>query len=167
MGGCRMIRKAKNELTSQRGVALVIALLMMVTFTLIGLASILTSTFEIKLSGNKRGSTDAFYSADSGIQIVKSNISNFDLPGKFVDEKYDPFTDPSNPNPTNASVTIHHDATQAGPPRGVGMSAIHFGFEHYVIESMGQDQSESTLVKAKTTAEEKVVRLVPTQQGGY
>ena len=56
---------AKNRLKDQSGSALVIALVMIVVLTLIGLASTFTSTFETSLSGNKRLSTDAFYIAES------------------------------------------------------------------------------------------------------
>ncbi len=95
-----MLRKTTNILTNEKGAALVIALMMMIMLTLVGLGSIFTSTFEVKLSGNKRGSTNAFYAADSGVQVIMANIENFDLPGKYEDNQYDPFTDPANPNPT-------------------------------------------------------------------
>jgi hypothetical protein len=162
-----MAKKMDTVLKNQSGVALVIALIMMIVLTLIGLASTYTSIFEIKLSGNKRGSTDAFYAADSGIQVVVANIQNFDLPGKYIDDKYDPFTDPNNPNPTKAKVTINHDTTQSGSPRGIQMSATNFGFEHYLIESTGSDQMELSPIKSTSTIQEKVVRMVPTLQGGY
>ena len=85
------MKHSLNLLTKdESGVALVIALVLMVVLTLIGLASTLSSTYEVKLSGNKRGSTDAFYAADSGVQVTVANIKNFDLPGQYVDEKYDP-----------------------------------------------------------------------------
>jgi hypothetical protein len=159
----------KNNLIfkDQSGVALVIALVMIVVLTLIGLASTYTSIWEIKLSGNKRGTTEAFYAADSGVQVVLDRVENFAMPGKYVDNKYDPFTDKNNPNPTNAKVLIQYDTAQEGSPRGSGFSAISFEFRHFVIESTGHDQTEVSLTKSVSTVEEKVVRLVPTLQGGY
>ncbi len=162
-----MSKKMVCPLKDQSGVALVLALVMIVILTLIGLASTYTSTFEMKLSGNKRGTTDAFYAADSGIQVVVANVDNFSLPGKYDDNKYDPFTDPKNPNPTKAKVLIQYDTTQEGSPRGSGFSAISFEFRHFVIDSKGQDQMDVGLVKSASEIEEKVVRLVPTLQGGY
>jgi hypothetical protein len=162
-----MIRKTTNILTNENGAALVIALMMMIMLTLVGLGSIFTSTFEVKLSGNKRGSTNAFYAADSGVQVIMANIDNFSLPGKYVDNKYDPFTDPLNPNPTKAAVVITHIPDQHGSPRGSGFSATHFEFVYYVIDSTGQDQIDLSPVKSACTVEQKVVRLVPTLQGGY
>ena len=162
-----MSKKMLYPLKDQSGVALVLALIMIVILTLIGLASTYTSTFEMKLSGNKRGTTDAFYAADSGVQVVTANVDNFSLPGKYVDNKYDPFSDPKNPNPTKANVLIQYDTTQEGSPRGSGFSAISFEFKHFVIDSKGQDQLDLNLVKSAAEIEQKVVRLVPTLQGGY
>lgn len=162
-----MRSKMKRILGNESGAALVIALLMMIMLTLVGLGSVFTSTFELKLSGNKRGSTDAFYAADSGVQVVMGNLANFDLPGKYEDDQYDPFTDPANPNPTNAEVTVSYISDQHGSPRGSGFSATHFEFAYYSIESTGQDQTQASLVKSTSTIEQKVVRLIPTLQGGY
>ena len=162
-----MMKKENVIFKNQSGAALVIALIMIIVMTLIVLAASFTSTFEIKLAGNKRGSTDAFFAADSGVQIVVANIENFDLPGKYVGNKYDPFTDPKNTNPTKAQVQINYDGTQSGAPRGMGFSATgNYEFVHYLIESTGQDQIELSPIKSTCTIQEKVVRLVPTLQGG-
>ena len=165
-----MISKTKEILKNQSGAALVIALIMIIVMTLIVLAASFTSNFEIKLAGNKRGSTDAFYAADSGVQAVMANLNNFDLPGKYVGNKYDPFTvtdttSPDyNPNPTKAQVQINYDGTQSGAPRGLGFSATgNYEFVHYLIESTGQDQIELSPIKSTCTVQEKVVRLVPAQ----
>ncbi len=153
---------------NQSGMALVIALILMVVLTLIGLASTLSSTFEIRLSGNKRGSTGAFYSADSGVQVVMANVKNFDLPGKYVNDKYpDPLTDGNNPNPTYASVSIQHLSNQFGAPRGLGLSAAgNYDFVHFRIDSTGQDQIELNPLRSTCMIEQNAVRLVPTLQGG-
>lgn len=152
----------EERLRGQQGSALVMALLMVLVLCLIGLASSLTSTVEIRLSGTKRGSTDAFFAADGGVQVVLARVENFDLPGKYVDHKYNPFSDPANMNPTQAEVVIEHDTTQKGAPRGSGFGATGaLGFEHYVIASTGKDQAEPTPLKPSCTVEQKVVRLVP------
>jgi Na+-transporting methylmalonyl-CoA/oxaloacetate decarboxylase gamma subunit len=56
-------------LTNKKGVALIIALLMLLVLTLIGISSISTTTFETSISGNERVKTDAFYAAEAGIQV--------------------------------------------------------------------------------------------------
>jgi len=160
----------KNEnpiLKDHSGAALVIALIMIIVMTLIVLAASFTSNFEIKLAGNKRGATNAFYAAESGIQVTLGRIENFNIPGQYVGNKYNPFTNPNNPNLTNAGVNITFDPIQQGAPRGSGISAISFEFNHYMIEAIGKDQIDVSPIKSQCTIQEKVVRLIPTMQGGY
>jgi Tfp pilus assembly protein PilX len=157
--------KKNSILENQSGAALVIALVMMIVLTLIGLASIFTSTFEIKISGNKRCSTDAFYAADCGVQVMKARVENFNP--STHNYPYNPLTDINNINPTNApvaSVIITYDTAQQGAPRGAGISALSFGFEHFLIQSTGQTCANP--IPSTSTVQEKVVRLVPTSQGG-
>jgi len=161
-----MATMTSKILKDQSGAALVIALLMMITLTLIGMGAIFTSTFEVQISGNKRGSTDAFYAAESGLQVALANINNFN-PASYVDNRYNPFTNPSNPNPTHATVSIDYLPNQHGAPRGLGISSTNFEFMYFNIQSIGQDQTASTPVRSTTTLQQKVVRLVPTLQGGY
>lgn len=154
----------------QSGAALVIALIMIIVLTLIALAASLTSIFEISLSGNKRGSTDAFYAADTGVQVVMSNIENFNMPGEagnFNSGNQYPYSDkyPSgNRNPTSANITITFDPGRAGAPRGSHFSATgSYDFMYYQVQSTGKDQinSISTSPMATCTVEEQVVRLIP------
>jgi Tfp pilus assembly protein PilX len=158
--------KNNSILKNQSGAALVIALVMMIVLTLIGLASIFTSTFEMKISGNKRGSTDAFYRGEGGIQVVTADIENFNSSTHAY--PYDPFAGAGAANNlTNAAANITYNSSMLGAPRGVGVSATNFEFQHFLITSMGTDQTDLSLNKSKSTVQEKVVRLVPTQQGGY
>ena len=160
--------KPKSLLKDESGVALVIALVMIIVLTTIGLAATFTSTIEVALSGNKRGSTDAFYAADSGAEVVMARVENFNS-SKYdpTTKKYDPFTDSKNVNPTKAEVIIENDTSYEGPPRGLGISATNFEFKYYLIESTGKDQISLGPNRSTCTIEEKVVRLLPTLQGGY
>ena len=158
---------------NESGMALVIALILMVVLTLLGLASSLSSNFEIKLSGNKRGSTDAFYASDSGVQVVKANINNFDLQSKYVENKYNPFSETDktspyyNPNPTQVKANITYLTDQQGSPRGLGFSASgNYEFRYFSIESIGEDLIDFNPIRSNCTVQEKVVRLTPTLQGG-
>jgi len=114
--------------------ALVIALVMMVVLTLIGLASTFTSTFEIMLSGEKRRATDAFYNADSGANVIIPRYVNF-VPGR---SNYDPFTDPANSNPTNATARIDFDPLKIGPPEG---ESFNNDYAYFWVESRGDDRT--------------------------
>ena len=158
-----MGKKANMILRAQSGMVLVIALIMIIVITLIALASIYTSIFEIKLSGNKRGSTNAFYAADTGISEITTNIANFNLNSYNAQTNtYNPFSDATNttPNPTKAQVNITHMPTQSGPPRGMGFSAVALGYTYYQIQSIGNDQLNGG---SAATIQEEVVRLLPVQ----
>ena len=68
-------------LREEKGFILVIALMMLLVLTLIGIGSVNTSTYELLITGNYRVSEEAFYAADAGIQdginrIVKKVISD-------------------------------------------------------------------------------------------
>ncbi len=65
---------ASSVLKSERGVALVIALIMLVILTLIGINSINSSVFETRISGNERVGSAAFYAAEGGVRVGVSRI---------------------------------------------------------------------------------------------
>lgn len=52
---------------NERGVALVVAVLVMITATFLGIAAVMTSDIEVRISGNQRTSEKAFYAADAGV----------------------------------------------------------------------------------------------------
>jgi Tfp pilus assembly protein PilX len=180
-----MIIKANFPSRDQSGAALVVALIMLICLTVIALASNLTSIFEIKLSGNKRGSTDAFYTADGGIQAALSTLTNFStssyvavpntssLPQGLSTESIDSqLTAPALPLPSGVTftlppqVTIYH-TYKVGAPRGSGFSATgSYDYAYYIIDSIGTDQIELASLKSSCRLTEKVVRLLPTMQGG-
>ncbi len=54
--------------SNEKGVALVIALIILLVLTLIGMASISSSVFEAKISGNDRFGTAAFYASKGGVE---------------------------------------------------------------------------------------------------
>jgi len=173
-------------LRDQSGAALVIALVMIIVLTVIGLASNFTSIFEIKLSGNKRGSTDAFYTADAGVQAVLSNLANFTIPGSYAafdsatlpdtnDLKYESidkqltsdliqFSLPSGKNfDPPPRVTVYH-TTKTGAPRGVGFSATGtIEYQYHIVDSIGWDQIDKSLIRSSSQVREKIVRLIPVQ----
>ncbi len=63
-----------SSLENQNGVALVVALLMLLILTFIGLGSVSSTVFEAKISGNERSGSAAFYAASAGVQVGISRI---------------------------------------------------------------------------------------------
>jgi type IV pilus assembly protein PilX len=178
-------KKKKLFLKNQSGAALVIALIMLVVLTVIGIASTLNSTYENQLAGNKRGSTDCFYTAESGIQAPTANIANFNsstytlvtntggIPQDLRTESIDSqLTSPSlNLSPgvsfqNPPTVTIYH-TTVTGAPRGSKFSAVgNYNFAYFIIDSVGCDQLDVPLLSFNCEQKEKIVRLLPTETGG-
>jgi len=61
-------KMGKNALRSESGVVLVVALLLLLVLSLIGIISISTTSFENIISGNERAASAAFYAADGGVE---------------------------------------------------------------------------------------------------
>jgi len=65
----------KNScLENQKGVALVVALIMLLILTFLGISSISSSVFESKISGNERWGSTAFYAAAGGVEVGISRL---------------------------------------------------------------------------------------------
>ena len=59
----------RNRLRNENGVALIIALIMLLILTFIGISAISTTTFEANISGNERVGTAAFYASEAIFQV--------------------------------------------------------------------------------------------------
>jgi hypothetical protein len=59
-----------SRLRDEKGSTLVLALMILVILTLIGIAATNTSTIEIQIAGNERAYKKAFFNADAGISCV-------------------------------------------------------------------------------------------------
>ena len=64
----------RSVLENEKGTVLVIALIMLIVLTLIGVVSVNTSVFEAKLSGNGRLGDAAFYAASGGVEVGISRL---------------------------------------------------------------------------------------------
>ena len=68
------------RLKDQKGMALVVALTMLLVLTLIGISAVSMTTFETNIAGNERVYNLAFYTADGGIENFRGRVSN----GEFI-----------------------------------------------------------------------------------
>jgi len=90
-GGVRMKMK---KLSEEKGVVLVLAILLLLVATLIGISSVNTANYDIRISGNKRISEQAFYAAEAGIN---------EFMGRFRDGATDAITDDAASNPVEST----------------------------------------------------------------
>jgi type IV pilus assembly protein PilX len=65
-------------LKDERGMVWVIALLMLLVLTLLGISSVSSSIFETNVSGNDRFGADAFYAAEAGVHVGLDQIPSTD-----------------------------------------------------------------------------------------
>jgi hypothetical protein len=72
--------KMKDRLMEQKGIALVLALVMLLVLTFIGLAAISTTSYEARIAGSERVYNNAFYAGDGGIENFRGRTST----GEFV-----------------------------------------------------------------------------------
>ena len=66
--------RGKNRVGNERGIVLIVALLLLLALTIIGINSISTTSFENIISGNERLAHTAFYSAEAGIQVGLNQV---------------------------------------------------------------------------------------------
>lgn len=169
--------KMDTILRNQSGAALVIALIMIIVITLIALASSYTSIFEMKISGSKRGLTDAFYAADAGINAITSsptysfNIAAYGPLQPNNTQVYYPFTNGNSiPNPTNitsSNATVTYYMNQSGPPRGGGYSAVNVNYAYFEIQCTGIDSAVTGVIGvtgAQATVQEDAIQIIPLAQ---
>jgi hypothetical protein len=149
-------------LTSQRGTALVIALLVMVTATVVAVGVNFSSTTEVAISGNQRRYTADFFVADGGLALVKSYfLENFCFPANLGAQKNvgQDLEDEGRDNTPFASLGLDLDQTtvkkvfEGNPPRGRGISAQYFRGNYYrvmsVVPNSVQLEEEFCLISPK------------------
>jgi Tfp pilus assembly protein PilX len=73
----------RDILRDKNGVALVIALIMLLILTFIGISAISTTTFETNITGNERVATDAFYASEAVFQIGLRQLDDPDFTNKI------------------------------------------------------------------------------------
>ena len=148
---------------NERGVVLVIAVLIMITATFLGIAAMNTSHIEVRMSGNQRSMETALYAADGGVDnglnwlanagAVKPDESR--LPTMMGTEEED------TPDPDRPSIysryyigDLHHDRN---PP--AGWDITKFRRYYYQIHSTGYEKSP-TEVEPKSSAEVEVIASI-------
>ena len=73
----RMPQGPGSVVSDSRGVVIILALLMLLVATLIGISAVSTTTTETKIAGNERLYNNAFYLADAGIDYFYGTIDSY------------------------------------------------------------------------------------------
>ncbi len=78
-------KKASKEIiNNEKGIVLVIALIMLCMMTIIGTAVSNTSSVETMISGVEKDQREAFYAAEAGVDHAKGLLKNYFIPKNAV-----------------------------------------------------------------------------------
>lgn len=132
------------RLQSQEGAALIIAVLILLVLTVIGIYAVTTSTLDTKITGFHKWHVEAFYAADAGLYytLATNPYGNVDY--------VDPTWSFSNTQPPIFAVTVTY-LGNTPPPVGSG-TGVRAGFRRhmYRTNSVG---SVSAGVNASSTVD--------------
>jgi len=120
-------------LNSEQGAALLIAVLILLILTVLGVYAVTTSTLETKITGFHKWHVEAFYAADAGLNYT---LATYPYGGLVWGDP--PWThSTSQPPRFNATVTY---LGETAPPVGSG-TGVRAGFKahHYRTNSVGSD----------------------------
>lgn len=151
-----------NNARGERGVALVLALGMLVILGLLGAIALATSNTEIRIAGNNRNAQSAFLTAEAAIEYAKTD------PVIYLST---PLVDPVWPVPPLPPGTINVGATRvanvsvsflaAGPPPvGSGVDATTFSANYFTLVATGTGPNNSAV-----GLEAQVGKVVPKSAG--
>lgn len=158
--------------SGQRGVALVVSLILLVVITVVALSSIRFSTQEMRFSGNETFRVDAFETAQSLVDATITDVDNTPvtgrvgytvcLPGRSCNSDTLKLTNDwlsSELAAGQADVTVQRLGPLLGPPpRGLGTSLIMFSAATFRVEA-SYDVSDEGL--GRSEVHEGVIVLVP------
>ncbi len=131
----------------QNGAVLVISLILLVGVTLVSLSSMHTGLLEIVMSGNEEARTAAFQRAQSGVESLIADESNFTVSGSVGDTNCTATRSGETCNQTNLSFPTGFDNSKhwakierlnpefACPPRMFATSCDIFQVAHFSTDS--------------------------------
>lgn len=163
----------------QRGAVLVVSLILLVGVTLVSLSSLHTGLLEIVMSGNEEARTTAFQRAQSGVESLIADDSNFTVVGSVGDTDCTATMSGETCNQTNLSFPSEFDVNQhwakierlnpefACPPRMFATSCDIFQVAHFSTDSRFTDVAtrggrseivQGFMVMVPTPGEETVIK---------
>lgn len=123
-------------LDSEQGAALLIAVLILLILTVLGVYAVTTSTLETKITGFHKWHVEAFYAADAGLHYT---LATYPYGGVYSGKPTWPDDPPFHHNNPKCDITVTYLGSTA-PPVGGG-TGVRAGFKahHYRTNSVGSD----------------------------
>ncbi|MCC6502144.1 MAG: hypothetical protein IT362_03280 [Deltaproteobacteria bacterium] len=146
--------KRANIIRDEKGMALVLALIVLLLMSILGTMMFANSSSESQASRNYRVKQDAFYAAERAIEYARSDVNIYSVIGSGSVNI--PLTSISLQSGTSdASGTVAY-LSSGNPPRGSGMDATEFQANYFAIAATGTGP-----VNSRTEVETNVARIIP------
>lgn len=132
-----------NRINSQKGAALITALVMLVILTMLGLSTLTTNTMNERMAANSQEVNRAFQAAESGLDLAYADVDSFNInntsanPNTYTDSAFASY---------DADLTYSVAFRQSTPPkRGSGWDS------NYALYHFDTDSSASTVSGASAS----------------
>ncbi len=153
-----MAKYPSNKAGGESGFVLVVCLILLLMLSLIGIASITTSTSDMRVSGNEINQTGAFYAAESGLERAAASLIN----------SYQTTGDPPDPLPSGSvsengyrydySTTDHGAATQQTLEDGA-YRGLYGLVKSFTINSTGIDLDGESKVRLSMDIQDALIPI--------
>jgi len=148
------MKTATTICRDEKGMALVITLLVMFLMAIMGTTLFSISTTEMKISRNNRFSSEAFYAAERGNEYAQTDPTIYATIGTGSLAIPLAGIDLQSGN-TDASGTVSF-MTSGNPPRGSGVDISDFKANYFLLEVTGTGSGNAT-----ERIESNVAKIVP------
>jgi hypothetical protein len=151
--------KHKIRLENEKGSVTVLAVVLLMLLTLLGMAALSTSSIETQIAGNGMRSKLAFYAAESATAYVAwspdlygpDNTTQNDahyFPNSTTGASYEQYTTQQTPQNVDAAGTQSFNgeveySSSSSPPRGSGYSAGTFRAHQYKMTCNGYSSNNA------------------------
>ena len=131
-----------RDRTCQRGSALVVALLILVTVTVLALSSMSSSLMELRMVHGTQATIDNFQTAAGAIDLVLANPDNLPMTGALDNPQPRDLT-PVFPPPPEVLATVARTQECLPPPRARLPSSVdqYSAFVHEVVARVDRNQN--------------------------
>ncbi len=133
--------------TRQSGAVLIVAMIILVVLTLLGVTAMNTSSLEERMAANTQESVHAFQAAETGYSLAFQNqavyrLPAYDLTGSYTGEE----AQTTFAGSQDSSGYVATFMGFAPPPPGSGWSAVNSQAAHFNFRSTGQSGSGLTAI---------------------
>lgn len=140
-------RKKSKPRRGERGVALAITLMIMTVMCLIGAAALMTSSIDLRITGNAQVQKRAFYLADAGLNYARinpptawANINNPQAPASFSNKTKDEKSQTGIDGNFEGRITYQR---VTDPPKGSGTGIRSGRAYHFLLECTGLGENQA------------------------